>query len=59
VRDDDIDLAISVMLRSFISSQKHTVSASMERKFARYLNLRRDVDELLVFILNRWEPLPH
>ncbi|KAJ1621501.1 MCM-domain-containing protein [Pavlovales sp. CCMP2436] len=53
VRDDDIDLAISVMLRSFINSQKHTIAQAMERKFARYLNLRRDVDELLVFILNR------
>ncbi|KAJ1622196.1 MCM2/3/5 family-domain-containing protein [Pavlovales sp. CCMP2436] len=53
VRNDDIDLAISVMLRSFINSQKHTIAQAMERKFARYLNLRRDVDELLVFILNR------
>lgn len=53
VRDDDIDLAISVMLRSFISSQKSTVAQAMERKFSRYLNLRRDVDELLLFVLNR------
>ncbi|KAG8458740.1 hypothetical protein KFE25_012938 [Diacronema lutheri] len=53
VRNDDIDLAISVMLRSFISSQKHTVAAGMERKFARYLNLRADIDELLLFVLDR------
>jgi DNA replication licensing factor MCM2 len=53
VRDDDLDLAISIMLRSFISSQKATVAQAMERKFARYLNLRRDVDELLLFLLNR------
>lgn len=41
------------MLRSFISSQKHSVAASMERKFAKYLNRREDIDELLVFVLNR------
>jgi len=53
VRNDDIDLAISTMLSSFIASQKHTVAQSIQRKFARYLNLRADVDELLFFILNR------
>lgn len=53
MRDDDIDLAIKVMLGSFINSQKHTVAASMRRKFAKFLNLRGDIDELLVFVLNR------
>ncbi|KAI9224542.1 MCM-domain-containing protein [Blastocladiella britannica] len=41
VRADDVDLAISVMLDSFISTQKYT-----------YIRYSRDNDELLLFSLN-------
>ena len=53
VRSDDVDLAISVLLKSVISSQKYAVKREMERKFGRYLSHRQDVNELLLFHLQR------
>jgi DNA replication licensing factor MCM2 len=51
VRSDDVDLAIRVMLESFISAQKYSVMKSLRRTFARYLVYRRDDNELLLFLL--------
>jgi DNA replication licensing factor MCM2 len=53
VRSDDVDLAISVLLKSVISSQKYAVSREMHRKFGRYLSQKQDVNELLLFHLHR------
>jgi hypothetical protein len=53
VRSDDVDLAISVLLKSVISSQKYAVKREMERKFGRYLSHKQDVNELLLFHLQR------
>ena len=35
VTNDDVDLAISVLLNSVIKSQKYAIARSMEKKFTR------------------------
>lgn len=51
VRADDIDLAIRVMLESFIQSQKHSVMSHLKKAFSRYISYRKDHNELLSFVL--------
>jgi DNA replication licensing factor MCM2 len=51
VREDDVNLAIKVMLNSFITSQKFSVARTMHRHFRKYLNYRRDNNELLLYLL--------
>ena len=53
VTDEDVNLAIRVMLDSFISSQKFSVKRSLERHFARYLSSERDGHELLLHVLDK------
>eukprot|EP01015_Nassula_variabilis_P017045 TRINITY_DN2654_c0_g1_i11.p1 TRINITY_DN2654_c0_g1~~TRINITY_DN2654_c0_g1_i11.p1 ORF type:complete len:317 (+),score=65.12 TRINITY_DN2654_c0_g1_i11:66-1016(+) len=53
VRDDDIDLAISVMLESFIQSQKFSVAKIIKKKFSKYIRVREDTNSLLLHILGR------
>ena len=53
VRDDDVDLAISVLLNSVIRAQKYAVAREMEKKFRPYLSQKKDANELLDFALRR------
>ncbi|CAN9512207.1 unnamed protein product [Ophioblennius macclurei] len=53
VHEDDVNMAIRVMLESFIDTQKFSVMRSMRKTFARYLSFRRDNNELLLFILKQ------
>jgi len=53
VREDDVNMAIRVMLESFIDTQKFSVMKSMKRKFSHYLGFKRDNNELLLFILKQ------
>ncbi|CAG0884040.1 unnamed protein product [Cyprideis torosa] len=53
VREDDVNMAIRVMLESFIDTQKYSVMRSMKRNFSRYLSYRRDNNELLFFLLKQ------
>ncbi len=53
VRDDDVNMAIRVMLESFIDTQKFSVMKSMRRKFSRFLTFKRDNNELLLFVLKQ------
>ena len=53
VRDDDVNMAIRVMLESFIDTQKFSVMKAMKRKFNKYLCFKRDNNELLLFILRQ------
>ena len=53
VHEDDVNMAIRVMLESFIDTQKFSVMKAMRRNFARYLTFRRDNNELLLFILRQ------
>lgn len=55
VRDDDVDMAISVMLESFIQSQKFSISRMIKKKFANYITYREDANSLLFHILGRLE----
>ncbi|KAL8604098.1 MCM DNA helicase complex subunit [Nucella lapillus] len=47
VNEDDVNMAIRIMLESFISTQKFSVMRSMRKTFGRYLSLKRSVDVLL------------
>ncbi|KAH7907456.1 MCM-domain-containing protein [Hygrophoropsis aurantiaca] len=53
VRPDDIDLAISVAVRDFVSAQKMSIKKTLERGFRKYLTQARDYEELLAFILGQ------
>ncbi|KAI0717265.1 MCM-domain-containing protein [Cerioporus squamosus] len=53
VRADDIDLAISVAVGSFVSAQKMSIKRTLERGFRKYLTQARDHEELLAFILGQ------
>ncbi|KAJ3310161.1 MCM DNA helicase complex subunit [Boothiomyces sp. JEL0838] len=52
VRQDDIDHAISVTIKSFISTQKHTVKKSLSKIFEKYMSLEKDDFELLNHIIS-------
>merc|ERR1711892_694809 len=51
VSEDDVNMAIRVMLESFINTQKYSVMKNMRRNFNRYLAYKKDNNELLLFIL--------
>jgi DNA replication licensing factor MCM2 len=51
VRDDDVNLAIRVMLDSFISSQKYGVQRALRSSFHRYLNFAKDNNDVLFYML--------
>ena len=51
VSEDDVNMAMRVMLESFIDTQKYSVMKTMKKHFARYLSYKRDNNELLLFIL--------
>lgn len=47
VRDDDVDVAINVMLSSFVQSQKFSIANKIEQKFKKYLILKDDNIQIL------------
>lgn len=51
VRDDDLNTAISVLLESFISTQKYSVSKTLRKKFSKYLTYDEDNDHFLAHLL--------
>ncbi|KAG9050213.1 MCM DNA helicase complex subunit [Tulasnella sp. UAMH 9824] len=53
VRRDDVDLAISVTVGSFVNAQKLSIKKSLERGFRKYLSQARDHEEVLAFILGQ------
>ncbi|XP_071485940.1 DNA replication licensing factor mcm2-like [Diadema antillarum] len=53
VNEDDVNMAIRVMLESFIDTQKYSIMRSMRKNFSRYLTFRRDNNELLLFVLKQ------
>ena len=55
VRQDDIDQAISVTIRSFISAQKYSVKKSLTKVFDKYLSVDKDHFELLLHLLSELE----
>ncbi len=53
VHEDDVNMAMRVMLESFIDTQKFSVMRTMRRNFSRYLTYKRDNNELLLFVLRQ------
>ena len=53
MRDDDLDMAIRVMIESFIDSQKYSVQRTLQRKFRKYLVYKKHNNSLLMHILNQ------
>merc|ERR1712203_1216469 len=53
VSEDDVNMAMRVMLESFIDTQKYSVMKNMKRNFARYLSFKKDNNELLLFVLKQ------
>ena len=53
VQDNDVNMAIRVLLESFIDAQKFSVMKKMRNTFSKYLNFQKDNSELLFFILRQ------
>ena len=53
IRNDDIDVAIKIMLESFLQSQKFSVARNLRKKFSHYLTANEDSNQLLLTLLNR------
>lgn len=53
VRDVDVNMAIRMMLESFIDAQKFSVMKKMRSTFQKYLSFQKDNSELLFFILRQ------
>ncbi|KAJ8301240.1 hypothetical protein KUTeg_020227 [Tegillarca granosa] len=53
VNEEDVNMAIRIMLESFISTQKFSVTRTMRKTFGRYLAFKKDNNELLLFILKQ------
>ena len=53
VNNDDVDLSISVMLQSFIQSQKYSVARIITKKFNHYIKFREENNVLLKQILDK------
>ncbi|CAG9318679.1 MCM2 [Blepharisma stoltei] len=53
VREDDIDIAINMLLESFLQSQKHAVARQLGRRFSKYLRRINEEGDLLFHLLNK------
>lgn len=53
VNDEDVNSAIRIILESFVETQKFSIMRGMRKTFSRYLNFRKDNNELLLFILRQ------
>ncbi|CAK9795106.1 DNA replication licensing factor Mcm2 [Anthophora quadrimaculata] len=53
VQEGDINLAIRMMLDSFVETQKYSVMKSMRSTFQKYLSYKKDHSELLYYILRQ------
>lgn len=53
VRADDIDCAISVLLESFIQSQKVSIGRVIKKKFSSYISFKEDINSTLLHCLSK------
>lgn len=53
VTNDDVSMAIRVVLESFIQTQKYSVMRQMQKNFNRYLTYKRDNNQLLLYLLKQ------
>ncbi|KAK7870011.1 hypothetical protein R5R35_011978 [Gryllus longicercus] len=53
VQEDDVNMAIRMMLESFVETQKYSVMKTMRTTFQKYLTYKKDNSELLYFLLRQ------
>lgn len=53
VRDDDVDMAIKVMIQSFLQAQKIAVQKQLQKSFKKYIVSGEDSNTLLMFNLQK------
>ena len=53
VQEDDVNMAVRMMLESFVDTQKYSVMKSMRQIFQPYLLFKKDHSELLFYILRQ------
>lgn len=51
VTQEDVDMAIRVLLESFISTQKFGVQKALQKSFKKYMTFKKDYNELLLHLL--------
>ncbi|KAH9603373.1 hypothetical protein KSS87_020982 [Heliosperma pusillum] len=51
VTQEDVDMAIHVLLGSFISTQKFGVQKALQKSFKKYMTFKKDYNELLLHLL--------
>lgn len=53
VTPEDVNLAIQVMLDSFISAQKFSVARQLKKKFFKFTSAQKEPNELLLYVLHQ------
>uniref|UniRef100_A0A1B6CC10 DNA replication licensing factor MCM2 n=1 Tax=Clastoptera arizonana TaxID=38151 RepID=A0A1B6CC10_9HEMI len=53
VQEDDVNMAIRMMLESFVETQKYSIMKTMRNTFQKYLTFKKDTTELLYYILRQ------
>ncbi|CAJ0576172.1 unnamed protein product, partial [Mesorhabditis spiculigera] len=53
VNEADVQVAMQIMLESFINTQKASIKRQMQRNFSKHLTANRSPDELLLFTLKQ------
>jgi DNA replication licensing factor MCM2 len=53
IRAEDVDVAIKVMLESFLQSQKFSIAKNLRKKFVYYITEQEDHSQLLLNVLDR------
>jgi len=51
VREDDVNMAIRIIVTSFVSTQKFSISKQMARVFSKYMSYKKDNNDLLYHVL--------
>ncbi|KAK7264727.1 hypothetical protein RJT34_32337 [Clitoria ternatea] len=51
VTQEDVDMAIRVLLDSFISTQKFGMQRALQKGFRKYMTFKKDYNELLLYLL--------
>ncbi|XP_068667407.1 DNA replication licensing factor MCM2-like [Aristolochia californica] len=51
VSQEDVDMAIRVLLESFISTQKFGVQKALEKNFKKYMTFKKDYNEFVLHLL--------
>ncbi|CAH1402014.1 unnamed protein product [Nezara viridula] len=53
VQEDDVNMAMRMMLESFVETQKYSIMSTMRKTFQKYLLYKKDTTELLYYILKQ------